>query len=196
VLNLLPNKDEAPEAAGVADKPVGIEAPPACDWPKREGVVVACDIAGCVAEPKRPPVAGLASPAGGAPAGVVDPIPLKRGFAGVACVLTPRPPKRLPPDGVVTVPSCGAAVLVFGVEPVGLGPKRPPIAAGAGALPAAGVALFPNKPVPPAVLVLPPNKPVPPVVAVVPALVVPNSDGAAPEVVPALGVLPNRPPGF
>jgi hypothetical protein len=97
-----PNKD-VPEAAAGVDVAAGVAV-----WPKSPPEGAADEVAAGFAAPKRPPVVGFASPpAGGRPAGVVDPKAPKVGFAGVDW-FPPRLPNRLPPeppDGVVTDPS-------------------------------------------------------------------------------------------
>lgn len=124
-------------------------------------------------------MAGLGGSAGGAPAGVVDPRALKRGFAGVAC-----PNRELVPPAVAVGVELAPVVVVVGLfaAPNRLGvdapdpPNRPPAAAPAvvvGVLEAA----LPNRPVE-AVLFAPPNRPPPP---------------EAPPVV-AAAPPPNRPP--
>lgn len=108
--------------------------------------------------PKRPP-AGLGGSAGGAPAGVVDPKALKRGFAGVACPADANrdgaeldvvdvaaelfaPPKRLGPDAFAPPNRLPEAAGLLAP------PNTLPLLAEA-ALPAA----LPNRPPPPPAVV-------------------------------------------
>lgn len=194
-----------------------------------EGVLAAgCDEGVALPPPKRPPAAGFEAPppnsppgagfdsawpvdwpkrlvvglgesAGGAPAGVVDPRALNRGFAGVACPVDAN--RELVPAAVVLGVELAAVVAGLFAPPKRLGldalapPKRPPpVAAPAvevgvpeavppNRLDEAGL-LAPLKRLPPAAGVLlppapPPNRPPP--------------EGVVDEAAPP----PNRPPaGF
>lgn len=144
-------------------------------------------------------MAGLGGSAGGAPAGVVDPRVLKRGFAGVACPADPN--IELAPPAVAAGVELAPVVVVVRLfaPPNGLGLdalaalNRPPVAAPAVVVGVLALGL--PKRLDEAVLFAPPN--IPPLPEAPPVAAAPAPNRPPEGVVVEAAPLPNRSPaGF